>query len=86
LSVLSELEIDTWMSFHDAYRGRAVFTAPGGLLVLNVEDDGAPYAQAFFPSMGIPRQFSLDGDALLFASGLYGVYRFDLNEMNLVSP
>jgi hypothetical protein len=57
---------------------------PGGLLVVDVKDATKPKAQAFFPVMGWPSDIVFDGDSILFAAGMYGVYRLDANVFNLL--
>ena len=54
------------------------------LLVLNIDDASAPYAQAYFATRGWPRDIVVDGDDLLFAAGRYGIYKFDLDTFNLL--
>ena len=38
--------MDSWASFREAQVGRALFTVPGGILVINVQNPTAPYPQA----------------------------------------
>ena len=62
------------------------FQVPNGLLVMNIEDPKKPYPQAYFPTMGWPKEIRVDKPHILFASGRYGVYRFGLHESNLLKP
>lgn len=84
LARLSEVEIDNWAWLRDATVGRALYEVPGGLLVINLDDAIAPFAQAFFPTLGWPHRVDLVGDDIIFPAGRYGIYRFDLNESNLI--
>lgn len=86
LSVLGEAEIDSWASFRDAKKGRALYSVPGGLLVVDVQDAAKPKAQAYFPIAGWPNDIVFDGDSILFAAGSYGIYRLDANTFNLLMP
>jgi hypothetical protein len=85
LPELGELEIDRWATLQDARAGRALFSVPGGLLVINLDDAAAPFAQAYFPTRGWPRDIMVEGDDIYFAGGLYGMYKFGLDETNLSS-
>jgi hypothetical protein len=86
LSTLGEAEIDSWASFKDAQKGRALYQVPGGLLVVDVSDPTKPKAQAFFPVIGWPGDIVFDGDSILFGAGQYGVYRLDAGVSNLLAP
>jgi hypothetical protein len=83
LPELAELEIDRWASLRDARLGRALYSVPGGLLVINLDNPASPYAQAYFPTRGWPRDIVVEGDDIYFAGGLYGMYKFGLDETNL---
>ncbi len=86
LPVLATEPIDTWASLKSAINGRALFTIPGGLLVVNLDDVTAPFAQAYFPTKGWPRAFEATTTSVYFAAGPYGVFSFDLDEFNLLTP
>jgi hypothetical protein len=86
LSVLGEAELDSWASFRDAKQGRALYSVPGGLLVIDVQDAAKPKAQAYFPVAGWPSDIVFDGESILFAAGSYGIYRLDANVFNLLTP
>lgn len=86
LPLLSSSDIDTWAQLKTAITGRALFTIPGGLLVVNLDDVSKPYAQAYFPTKGWPRAFELANREVYFAAGPYGVFGFDLDEFNLLPP
>lgn len=83
--LLSETEIDDWASLTGALPGKALFTVPGGMLVINVADTANPHAQAYFPLRGWPRDFETKGDEVYFAAGPYGLYTFDTDEYNLTA-
>ncbi|MET0385041.1 MAG: beta-propeller domain-containing protein [Polyangiales bacterium] len=86
LETLGEADVDSWATFKDAQRGRALYQVSGGLLVFDVQDPAAPKAQAYFPTSGWPSEILFDGDSILFAAGSYGVYRFDASVFNLLTP
>jgi len=83
---LAEVVVDDWASLRDAQAGRALFQVPGGLLVFNLDDATAPYPQAYFPTRGWPSEILVQGRDVLFAAGRYGIYLFDLDTLNLLSP
>jgi hypothetical protein len=86
LPVLSTTPIDAWASLQLATNGRAMFTIPSGILVVNIDDATAPFAQAYFPTKGWPRSFDITDSKVYFAAGPYGVFSFDLDEFNLLTP
>jgi len=86
LTRLSETEVDSWGEFRGATANRALFSVGGGLLVMNVADATAPFAQAYFPTLWWPTEMLLDGDDAVFAAGRYGIYQFDLSTFNLLPP
>jgi hypothetical protein len=86
LQTIGETDVDAWATFEDAKAGRALFSVSGGLLVFNVKDAAHPSAQAYFPTIGWPREILFDGKQIVFAAGPYGVYRFDADVYNLLSP
>lgn len=86
LSVLGEAEIDSWASFQDARGGRALYSVSNGLLVIDVQDPSKPKAQAYFPVAGWPNDIIFDGEAILFAAGMYGIHRLDADVFNLLMP
>ncbi len=81
----SEIEVDRWARLRDARVGRALFSVPGGLLVLNIDDVTSPYAQAYFPTQGWSQHIVVDDDDIYFSAGRYGMYKFGLDETNLLS-
>lgn len=85
-SLLSTTDVDNWATLKDARQGRALFQVPGGLLVMNLDDATSPYAQAYFPTRGWPRDIKVEGQDIFFSAGSYGLYRFDLNANNLALP
>jgi hypothetical protein len=84
LAVIGEANIDSWAQFQDAKRGRALYQVPGGLLVVDVLDPMKPKAQAYFAVNGWPSDIVFDGDSILFAAGMYGIYRLDATTFNLL--
>ncbi|WP_168211027.1 beta-propeller domain-containing protein [Persicimonas caeni] len=83
LPELADFEVDRWANLQDARAGRALFSIPGGLLVVNLNNPAAPYAQAYFPTRGWPRDITVHNGDVYFAGGYYGMYKFGLNETNL---
>lgn len=84
LTRASDLPIDAWSTLVGARDGRALFNVPGGLLVVNLDDPAAPFAQAYFPSAGWwTQRIERDAETIWLASGRYGVQRFGLDEVNL---
>lgn len=86
LPILSTTPVDTWAQLKSAITGRALFTVPGGMLVVNLDDVTAPYAQSYFPVKGWPDGFQLADRTVYFAAGPYGVFTFDIDETNLLTP
>lgn len=86
LDVLSAVRVDSWATLRDAVAGRALFEVPGGLLVINTDDGSAPFATAYFATLGWPLAVHIDDRDIIFAAGRYGIYRFDLDEYNLLPP
>jgi hypothetical protein len=82
--VLSDIDVDSWATLTDAKLGRALFSVPGGLLVINVQDATAPYAQAYFALQGWPSDFVVANADVYIPAGPYGMYRFDLDAFNLL--
>lgn len=86
LPVLATAPIDTWAALRGARSGRALFTVPGGLLVLSLDDPTRPRPQAFYATPGWPTRLLQVGRDLLFPAGPYGLYRIDLDARNLLTP
>ena len=86
LALRSTVEVDSWATLQDAAGGRALFQAPGGALLFNVDNPAAPYAQAFFPIRGWSSDMFIDGDDIILPAGRYGIYRFDADTFNLLPP
>lgn len=82
---LSQSSIDDWASLQAAVAGRALFTVPGGLLVVSLADAAAPEAQAYYPMRGWPRSLSVEGDRIYVPAGLFGLYDLDINASNLLT-
>ncbi len=80
---LSEVDVDDYARLRAAVSGKALFTVPGGMLVVNVADATNPHAQAYFPLRGWPRDLDLNGSTVYFAAGAYGLYTFDADTYNL---
>jgi len=84
LNVQGTAPVDAWASFVDAAAGKAIFSVSGGLLLFNVEDAAAPFAQAYYPTDSwYTPELVLDDDEIVFAAGPYGIYRFDTDAYNL---
>lgn len=79
-TVLAEADLNDWAELKTVVDGRALFTAPGGLLVYNLDDPTKPYPQAFFTTKGWPSKILVHDKTALLASGRHGIYSFDLNE------
>lgn len=86
MDALSTTLVDSWATLKDARAGRALFQVPGGLLVLNLDDASAPSPQAFFALRGWPSRIHVQGDDVVVPAGRYGVYRFGLDDFNLLPP
>jgi hypothetical protein len=84
LSQLSEIAVDNWATFKSAEAGRALFQVSGGLIIMNVQDPVAPYAQAYFPTPGWPQDILFERGNILLAAGRYGIYQFDASAFNLL--
>ncbi len=82
---LDTFELDYWATLRDAVGGRALFSVPGGMLVVNTSNPSSPFAQAYFPVNGWPRDLKLNGREIYMASGRYGIYTFGLDSFNLLS-
>lgn len=85
LDEVGKERVDDWASLQAAERQRALFTVPGGLLVVDVSDGSSPTAQSFFPVRGWQQSFEVRDDTVYLAAGRYGIYRFDLDDKNLLS-
>jgi hypothetical protein len=86
LAIAGETDVDSWASLMTAKAGRAIYTVSGGILVVNVAEPERPFAQAYFPTNGWSSELLLDGDDILFASGPYGIHRFNADVFNLLTP
>jgi hypothetical protein len=82
---LAEIPVDSWASLREAKVGRALFTVPGGLLVINVQNATAPYPQAYFAMQGWPTRLVVANNDIFMPAGSYGMYRFDLDSYNLIT-
>jgi hypothetical protein len=85
LTLDAEVAIDSWSELEAVHGDRALFTIPSGLLMVNVEDSRAPYAQAFFDSNGWPEQILFEAGEVVISAGHFGIYRFDAATSNLLS-
>jgi hypothetical protein len=83
--ILSTFEVDNWASLQGVEEGRALFSVPGGLLVVNVVDPTEPFAQAYFSTLGWPTKILINAGEIMFAAGRYGIYSFGLDVFNLLS-
>jgi hypothetical protein len=84
MQVASVTELPNWASLSDAITGRAVFNVGSGIAVLNTDDPSAPFFQAYFAARGWPRHIATKDDSILVPAGRFGLYDFDLNEVNLL--
>ncbi len=80
------IEATNGVSLKSAFAGRALFSIPNGLLVVNFDDVTMPFAQAYFPTRVWPQAFEVTTTNAYFAAGPYGVFSFDLDEFNLLTP
>ncbi|MDD9945826.1 MAG: beta-propeller domain-containing protein [Myxococcales bacterium] len=85
LEQLGELESERYSSLEAAYGGRVLYSVPGGMMLFNLEDPSAPYAQAHFPVSGWPEQILFTSDQITVAAGRYGVHQFDADVFNLLT-
>ncbi len=85
LEEMSAVEVADWASLEHALPGRALLSVPGGLLVMNIDDPEAVYPQAWFATLGWPRDIRLHARDVMFAAGRYGIYAFDLDTFALPS-
>ena len=83
--ILSDSQVDRWAQLREARLGRALFSVPGGLLVLNTSNPARPFAQSYFPTMGWPTKILAHDRDIFMAAGRYGMYRFSLDSFNLLS-
>ena len=86
MTLLSEVTVDAWASLTRAEAGRALFNVSGGMLVMNLSNPALPFAQAWFPTRGWSRTFTVRDNRLVFAAGPFGIYEFDLDVFNLLPP
>jgi hypothetical protein len=82
---LSEIPVDSWASLREAKVGRALFTVPAGILVINVQNATAPYPQAYFALQGWPTRLVVANNDIFMPAGSYGMYRFDIDSYNLIT-
>ena len=78
MRILSEFETDSWSTLEEITRDRALFTVPGGLLMVNTADLYSPVPDAFFPLRGWSHNLVIHADTVWIPSGLYGIYRAGL--------
>lgn len=86
LAVQASEPIDSWAELQSAKDGRALFSVPGGLLVVNLDNPAAPYAQAWFATQAWPWNIRVEDGVIRFAAGRYGIYEFDVDTFNLLAP
>jgi hypothetical protein len=84
LAKISEIAVDSWATFKTAESGRALFQVSGGLMIINVQDPEAPFAQAYFATPGWPQDVLVENGNILIAAGPYGIYQFDASASNLL--
>ena len=83
LPIVGEFDMDTWAILKNTQNDRILFSVPDGLLVVNIETRQDPYAQAYFPILGYPREILVHDMKMTFAAGRYGIYQFGLDVFNL---
>ncbi len=84
---ISQTDIDDWANLQGAIAGRALFTVPGGVLVMKTSDRANPTAHAYYPMRGWAQNVELVGGDLYMAAGPYGLYKLSANApSNLLTP
>lgn len=84
LNVKGTAPVDSWATFVDAQAGKAIFSVSGGLLLFNVANPSAPFAQAYFATDSwYTPELVIDSGEIVMAAGPYGIYRFDTDAFNL---
>ena len=84
LDELSTVDIAEWASLQSAIKQRALFSVPGGMLVVDLRSPQAAEAQAYFPTRGWPRDIVTRDTSLYMPAGRYGIYQFDVTANNLL--
>ena len=77
-SLVSEFEIGFWASLLDVIEDRLLISVPGGMQVVNVQDNAMPRAQSFFPMDSRAPEVTLFGSELLIPAGRFGLHRHDI--------
>lgn len=85
-STVAKVELDSWASLSGAIPGKALFSVPNGMLLVNIEDPATAHAQAYFPLRGWPRGVQLDDGKIRVPAGPYGIFTFDTDTYNLLTP
>ncbi len=85
LEELAVMEVDEWASLRASLQGRALFSVPGGMLVVNLDDVSQPYAQAYFPLQGWPSANKIHDRTVYVPAGRHGLYTFGLDAFNLLT-
>ncbi|NLN63460.1 MAG: hypothetical protein GX146_11360 [Myxococcales bacterium] len=86
MPLLSSLPIDSWTSLQKIAADRALFSVPGGLLIVNLDNVKAPFAQAYYPLQGWDFAYQVADQRAVLCAGRYGIQDFDLDEANLLAP
>jgi hypothetical protein len=85
LDVLSNPKVADWATLETARDGKALFSVPGGMMVADLANARQPVAQAYFPQRGGTRDLNVREDGTVYlAAGRYGMYRFGLDQANLL--
>jgi hypothetical protein len=85
MEVLSDPKVADWATLKTARDGKALFSVPGGMMVADLANARQPVAQAYFPLRGGTRDLNVREDGTVYlAAGRYGLYRFGLDQSNLL--
>ena len=74
----TSLENGFWASLFDVIEDRLLIAVPGGMQVVNVQDNTMPHAQSFFPMDIRAPEVTLFGSELLIPAGRFGLHRHDI--------
>ncbi len=80
----ANVPVDDWADLRAATPGRAIFRAGSGVLIMNVDDPGAPFPQTYVGIRGWPRRFVPVGARLWIPSNRFGIQEIDADEGNLI--
>lgn len=80
----TSLENRFWASLLDVIEDRLLISVPGGMQVVNVQDNAMPRAQSFFPMDSRAPEVTLFGSELPIPAGRFGLYRHDIKDANTI--